>query len=276
MITVVGIYFSPTGNTKKIITRMVSSRKGINFIPLEITLQNSRDRVIERLSLLKSQPDYWIIGMPVYSGKIPEIVKSTLNNLNGNNIPTIGLVTYGNKSYGASLNQINIILGKQNFKVIALGAFIGEHSYSEKFHVAENRPDTLDLVNAQNFGKTIFESNLSEIHEKYINGTIDLVAKLMPDKGPKPFVNLELCNNCNVCVKNCPVNALDENTKMYISKKTKEDCLGCMSCVKKCARKARFYDMPFPVGYLLNRCYFKNTRSMRKEPTLLIGSNFTN
>jgi len=273
MKTAIAIYFSPTGNTKKIVKQFVSKNKEIESTFIDITLKQNREKITELINFHKLQPDYWIIGAPVYSGQIPKIVSEVFKNLDGKNIATIGIVTYGNKSFGISLKQLNTILSNQNFSTIALGAFIGEHSYSEKFNVARNRPNNLDLDESKEFGKTVFASDPYKVNKYRITGKIDLIPKLMPKDGPKPYVSLSKCNHCNVCVKNCPVSALDESTKMFLNKEKEKECLSCMSCVKKCRSNARFYEIPAFIEYMLDRCYFKNAKKEYKVPSLYFGDS---
>ena len=49
---------------------------------------------------------------------------------------------------------------------------------------------------------------------------------------PKPSKN---CVKCDVCVKNCPVQAIDPEKLTADSKK----CIACMRCVKQCPHNAR-------------------------------------
>ena len=50
-----------------------------------------------------------------------------------------------------ALVELEDILEKNGFSILAGGAFIGEHSYTRK--VGTNRPDSNDLDIAFNFGK---------------------------------------------------------------------------------------------------------------------------
>ena len=269
MITVYSIYFSPTGNTKRIIDGLLNIQEDINLIPFDITLNHNRQELVESIVSLDVKPDYWIVGCPVYSGRVPDLVIEQIKKLNGNNIPTIALVTYGNKSFGIALKQLYNELELRNFSIVGLGAFIGEHSYSKKFHVAENRPDIFDLKLASDYGNTLFKKPQLKLPENSINGKIDFVAKIMPSGGPKPFVKSNLCLNCQICVKNCPLDLIDIKTKMFKDAKSKKQCLSCMSCVKKCPENARDYKISQPVEYLLDKFYFNKSKKERKEPFII-------
>ena len=43
------------------------------------------------------------------------------------------------------------------------------------------------------------------------------------------------CNHCNVCVKLCPMGAIDNDTLEI----NENQCLRCFCCVKRCPKKAR-------------------------------------
>ena len=269
MNTICSICFSPSGNTKKIIHELLQKQEEIKHISFDITLKQPRQDLVEAIHSLNVKPDYWIIGCPVYYGRIPALVIEQIQKLNGSNIPTLALVTYGNKSYGIALNQLQKELQKQNFKVVGLGAFIGEHSFSGKFHIAENRPDHFDIKRIHDFGKTLFSTPHSNLDKDCIKGKIDFVARIMPAGGPKPFVNSEQCIHCQICVKNCPLDLIGSDTKMYKDMKSEKKCLSCMSCVKRCPENARNYTLPKVIEFILNRFYFNKSKKERKEAFML-------
>jgi len=266
MKTVYSICFSPTGNTTRIMHALLGSNPHITSRFFDVTLSAHRQEFLEAFHSLECVPDYWVIGCPVYSGQIPTLVREVIKKLDGQHIPTIGLVTYGNKSYGIALEQLHYELRQRNFKVLALGAFVGEHSYSKLFKVACQRPDEWDCLKTQAIGSALFASGYSELMTLPIRSKIDLIARLMPDSGPKPFVIPGLCVDCQVCVNHCPVNAIDPGSKRFKAGKARAQCISCMSCVKKCVRLARSYEIPLAVKYLLDHFYFNKAKSHRNEP----------
>ncbi|MBN1253382.1 MAG: EFR1 family ferrodoxin [Bacteroidales bacterium] len=51
----------------------------------------------------------------------------------------------------------------------------------------------------------------------------------------KTFIASDLCNNCGLCIKNCPVNAIEQiNGRMYWTFK----CESCMKCMNNCPKRA--------------------------------------
>lgn len=154
----------------------------------------------------------------------------------------------------------------------AAGSFIGEHSFSTKeVPVAEGRPDLQDMKVAFEFGQKIknklLESNwLNGVSIPVPPGRLPLIARLLPEKSAgiftkAPSADMSLCNRCGVCVKVCPVSAIDANTLAIDDNK----CLRCFSCVRKCNKKARmiiYRKSPIVARFLANKS------KVRKEPVL--------
>ena len=81
-------------------------------------------------------------------GRIPEIVYPRLAQLDGQGVPTVAVVLYGNRAYEDALLELADLLRQRGCQLVAAGAFIGEHSYSTAEHpTAANRPDESDLRN---------------------------------------------------------------------------------------------------------------------------------
>ena len=59
-----------------------------------------------------------VMGLPVMSGRIPEICKEMLSKVNGNGAYLIALVSYGNNSYGDALYELYTYANERGFNVI--------------------------------------------------------------------------------------------------------------------------------------------------------------
>lgn len=132
---VVGMYFSPSGATAKITKK----------ITIELT-DNMRDSCLDDLSYsfydmlclserhgINTSIDCTdetivVMGLPVMSGRIPEICKEMLSKVNGNGAYLIALVSYGNNSYGDALYELYTYANERGFNVISAAAFIAQHS----------------------------------------------------------------------------------------------------------------------------------------------------
>ncbi len=123
------MYFSPTATTKTIVETIghrLVEKNGIEQGKIvDFTLPKQRETGVT----FKSN-DILLIGVPVYSGRVPNILLSYLNTIKGNNTLAIPIVLYGNREYEDALLELNDILIENGFNVIAGGAFIGEHSFS--------------------------------------------------------------------------------------------------------------------------------------------------
>src|SRR5690606_23151552 len=113
-----------------------------------------------------SEDDLVIIGVPVYAGRVPEFLsKYFLSKIRRNNTYAVFIVVYGNRAYDDALLELKNIFESNGFIGIAGGAFIGEHSYTEK--LATGRPDGNDLNTAYKFGV--------DVREKINNNTLPLM-----------------------------------------------------------------------------------------------------
>ena len=251
------IVFSPTNTTHKILDSIVTGLNLTSIIETNITPYKN--------DYTFSKSDLVVIGAPVYSGRIPQIVKERLEKLQGNNTPAIIVVVYGNRDFDDALLELNDLLQEKGFKILSAAAFIGEHSFSDKDHpIASNRPDKNDLETAITFGEksktklTLLNNNLEEI---YIPGNRPY-KELTKGSPIAPVVINSLCNLCNKCITVCPTNAINmENPQIIDHFK----CIKCSACIKICNANARVFNQK-PLITIKHKLY-KNF-STRKEPQL--------
>jgi DUF1009 family protein len=79
----------------------------------------------------------------------PQCIAALSNTLEGNGALAAAVVLYGNRNYDDALIELKDILTGRGFKVIAAGAFIGEHAFSTV--LGAGRPDREDLQTAVSF-----------------------------------------------------------------------------------------------------------------------------
>lgn len=226
------MYFSPTHTTKKTVS-------AVGKVFFEKMLCETR--VADLTSLAGRMREYsfaaedvLIIGVPVYGGRIPQLLHSFLKGIKGNGARAVILTVYGNRDYDDALLELYDFMTQQNFVVCAAGAFIGQHSYSEK--VGAGRPDVEDLLAAGTFGLAAYE--------KVVSGKP--VAKKIRGKRPykeyspsmlklrqAPSEDSAKCIRCGKCIEVCPVCNLD--AKRHDSGR----CIGCAACVRFCPVGAR-------------------------------------
>jgi ferredoxin len=262
------MFFSPTGTTKKIvtgITERISEKIGneiaINYI--DYTSPEVRTKPVEF-----TEKDILIIGVPVYAGRVPNVLLKYLETINGKGGLAIPVVVYGNRNYDDALIELKDILEFHGFKVIAGGAFIGEHSFSNT--LAKNRPDDRDMELCDLFADKICTKIAYQDESQItVKGNKPYRKYYMPkdrDDNPvdirkvTPKTNSQ-CINCKLCVTLCPMGSIDSEDVS----KFKGICIKCGACVKKCPSQARYYD---DKDYLRHKEELEIEFASRKEPEL--------
>lgn len=249
------VYFSPTGNSKKIVNA-VANGIGSQINEIDITLSPAREN-----HCIFASNNTVIFGVPVYGGRIPRLVTDALSKFKGNGAKAVALVSYGNRAYEDALLELTDLLDSQGFVVIAAGAFIGEHSSTEL--LATNRPNENDLSIARDFGVEI--SKIEGNSKVQVPGNYPYVQKesLLPPLSPVTNAN---CIQCKLCARTCPTSAIDiEDCKITIVEK----CIKCCSCIRKCPQKAKDFYHP---GYKkMQETLVANFSAQHKEPELFFS-----
>lgn len=258
------VYYSPTGTTKEVV-RAIGQNLGLKLISENDIAENK----IESISRI-SDNCLTIIGMPVYSGRLPEPAIESLKRLQSNQSPAIIVVVYGNRDYEDSLLELKEIAGNCGFKVIAGGAFIGEHSYStHKMPLAKNRPDKQDLEKCRDFARRITEKlkNIKDtdlLSEPELPGNYPYKERKLLPSSIHPETDAELCTLCRVCADLCPTNAITIEGSVSTNG---ELCTLCCACVKYCPEDARIFN--HPAVNAIRENLFLNS-SVRKEPVYFV------
>ena len=254
------VYFSPTKTTKTIVEQITA---GIH--PNEIETYDLTYRGFEIDTQFTD--GLAIIGIPVYAGRVPEICLERLNKLSATGVPVVLVALYGNREYEDAMVELRDVAVSKGFRVIAAGAFIGEHSYStDEQPIAANRPDRADLDKAKEFGKSIgYKLQLSVCAEAApeIPGNVPYKER-PPLGGIAPETDYELCTLCGICASVCPIEIITVADKVTTKA---ENCVMCCACVKVCPEQARALQHPMIAGrreMLINNC------SARKEPQLFL------
>jgi ferredoxin len=245
--TVHAIYFSPAQSTKKIVEAVAQGISN-NVICHNITLG-----IQESIDFKPN--DRVVIGVPSYVGRVPALAAKYLSKIKANGTYAILVCVYGNREYQDTLLELSHISRDSGFIPICSGAFVARHSIFPD--VASERPDQSDLEKAAQFGRQSLE---------YIKGEKSLVLDL---PGDYPYIEAKKvplvpktnsnCNQCGICVKNCPVGAIDPNNPEKTDKKM---CIACTRCIYVCPQNARQFK---GIKYNLVRRQFIKNNSERKE-----------
>lgn len=269
LLNISAMYFSPTGTTEKIVKGIADNLKikfnGSNINYVDFTRPETR-----KMQQFFSEENLVVFGVPVIAGRVPNVLLKYLKTIIGNNALAIAIVVYGNRSYDDALIELKDTLEANGFKVVAGGAFIGEHSFSKT--LANNRPDVLDMSVVNDFSK--------QIYDKISKGNFDTVKvkgnKLYRDYykpkdksgNPVDFRKIvpktdESCIDCKRCAEVCPMGSIDYNDVSKLN----GICIKCCACIKKCPTEAKYFD---DMNYLNHKHELELEFTKRKEPEMFL------
>ena len=107
------VYFSATNTTKKITTELASK------FNIETNIYDLTESKIER-DLMINSDELLIVGMPVYSGRIPAITIDSLNKIKGSQSPAVIVCVYGNRDEEVSLPDLKSIISRNGHSARAV------------------------------------------------------------------------------------------------------------------------------------------------------------
>jgi ferredoxin len=262
--TIKTVFFSPTETTARIVNGIALGIDPDNVSRVDLTPPDARHITVELM-----RDELTIVGTPVYAGRVPAEAVHRLQRIKGDNTPAVVLVVYGNREYEDALLELREIVSGLGLRPIAGAAFIGEHSYSsEAMPIAPGRPDIQDMEMAKRFGASI---------QKKISGllTLDNLPALQVP-GNHPYVEWDqpsamapvtvdsLCTLCAECAAACPVAAITVEESVWTSK---EACIRCSACVKKCPSGARKWESAHIDKV---RKWLSESCRQRKEPQIFL------
>ena len=222
------VYFSAT-NMSKTYVNFIAKSLGLPVSEHDVTgpAWDSSPRKIGRDEIV-------VFGAPVFGGRIPALAARRFRLFKGEGGPAIVLTSYGNRAYDDALLELKDLAEELGFVVIGAAAPVGRHSLLP--HNAAYRPDAGDLDEAVIFAKNC----LAKLEKKSLDAMPALkVSGNRPYKEnpPAPWFpyGTDDCNNCQTCVRLCPVEAIPAEDP----KSTAENCFRCGRCLAVCPQGAR-------------------------------------
>lgn len=266
------LYFSPTGTTEKIVKTIADNisltyMENLEISHIDITLPEGRKAPISF-----GADDMVVAGVPVYAGRVPNVLLKFLNTLSGNGATAVAVVLYGNRDYDDALIEFRDILTSNGFQVIAGGAFIGEHSFSTT--LGAGRPDAHDLAAAADFASKIADKMRTPGEKSTVavkgnhpyreyyrpkdqNGHFVSILKVVPKTSSD-------CIDCKHCAEVCPMGSIDASDVSRIT----GICIKCCACVKYCPVGAKYFD---DEHYLWHKHELERTfGGVRREPEYFV------
>lgn len=253
---VYGVYFSPTGTTEKVVKSLseaIAEKLQRPYQNRNFTLPKMRED-----PLVFEKSDIVVFGVPVYAGRVPNVLLKYLETMKGNGAMAIPVVLYGNRDYDDALIELRDILEKSGMYAIGAGAFVGTHAFS--YILASGRPDAEDMKLVRKLGEGVVEKIRSGIDPSTFP-TLEVKGVPYPYRGyyqPRDrkgqFIDIrkvtpctsEDCIDCKLCVRVCPMGSISyDDVHRHIG-----ICIKCGACIKKCPMSARYYE---DEGYLYHK-----------------------
>ena len=262
------MYFSPTGTTEtvvRLIASRIASEAGVPLVFSDFTLPAGR-----MAAPLIGSGELVVFGVPVYAGRVPNVLLKYLATVKGNGALAVPVVLYGNRNFDDGLIELKTILETNGFRPLSAAAFIGEHSFSRI--LAAGRPDAEDRRKALAFAEETFRKAAALAGADPAPLTVRGETPIRPYYTPrdrqgtpvnilkvKPKVDPERCVGCGTCAAVCPMGSIDPADVTQFT----GICIKCGACEKKCPAGARYFDDP---GYVYHRTELELGYTRRAEP----------
>ncbi len=234
------IYFSQTGNTRRIATCI---RDGIIDVTGQCDILNLKDADAKLLS------DYDLVGIgcPVFYYKEPFNVRDFIESLPElNDQHWFIFCTHGNV-IGNTFPSMTKRLKQKG--AIVIGFHDSYASITVPFYPSPSftmgHPDAYDLEQARAFGREIAkcspqitnpESDLIPdpgpvSSEEWLREADRLTPEFLDQVMPKLSIDTDKCSQCHTCEDNCPVQGIDVEAD---PPRIQNPCVYCYHCVNTC------------------------------------------
>ncbi|MDY6038857.1 MAG: EFR1 family ferrodoxin [Eubacterium sp.] len=240
------IYFSPGGNTKKVLRIIggeIEKKLGLPVQEVDFTLPKMRETQYSF-----EHDDLIIFGTPTYAGRIPnKILPFVQNSFSADAAAAVAITTFGNRNFDSSPAELSQELANGGFRVFAAASFACQHHFSSK--IGTNRPDEKDVGEIKDFtakiiGKLTCEAELCKVKN------VLLCAEVKPyyiplgiDGNPAKFLkavpgtNMDKCDRCGMCIAVCPMGIVAGDIETITGA-----CIKCQACVVNCHTQAKYFD----------------------------------
>lgn len=254
MVNVTLIYFSQTGNTRRIAETMAEVFRGAGHSARLVSLKKAAPQDALAGDLLG-------VGAPCFSSQAPTPVKAFLKNLPALDKKSAFVFATSGGAPGRVLYDLTRLL--QDKGAVVLGGFLAR---GELHHPAPclrgrmpNRPNADDFAQARRFASAVIEhvsagrlgpvaeSRPDAFHPGYgfynlvgIISTDGFLRRMLPEPKPDP----SRCDRCQWCVYECPTHNITLAPYPVLG----DDCIRCYRCASGCPQQA--FDVNWRLGNL--------------------------
>ena len=245
------VYFSQTGNTRKVAEAMAVTFRDLGHSVRTLPLKKASPKDATRGDLLG-------VGSPCFTGQAPTPIKDFLRSLPLLRNKRAFVFATSGGAPGKVLYDLTRLLRQKGAEVLGGTLIRGECYHPAPCFIKRypGRPNAEDLERARRFalnvaehvsmGKTglVARSRLDAFRKEW--GLYDFEGMLTPDPLvrlvlPKPKLNPARCNKCQWCFYECPM----DNIILKPFPIPGARCIRCYRCLTGCPEKA------FSVNWLL-------------------------
>lgn len=262
------MYWSATGTTKQVTQEITHALAGTDgYTAHDFTLPAAREE-----AMVFQPDDFVVFGVPVYAGRVPNVLLPYFQKVHGNQAQAAAVVVYGNRNFDDALIELRDVLEARGFRTVAGAAFIGAHAFSRV--LAAGRPDQQDLQQARDFS-AMMQAAMRDGSLRTpvpVGGCLPVRPYYLPyDRqgepihilSVKPKTDMTKCSGCGLCAAVCPMGSIDPQRPELIT----GSCIKCCACEKICTSGAKYFDDP---GYLYHREELEQRFTRRASPMLFL------
>ena len=251
------VYFSPAGSTRHVTEVIEKQFLALGTEVSSFDLAECSSDVAMTISQQMEASEgksCLFIGSPVYVSHAVPLVMQFISELSDDTGAfAVPFVTWGGACSGISLYEMGKELINKKFTLLGAAKILALHSlmWSLEDPLGQGHPDADDdqlveeLVNQINQKlqednpKGIKLSDLAyqskENHAEMEKISLQTAKAHMPER----TIDTELCDQCQVCSDVCPANAVTFTPYPEFG----DDCVFCLSCMKKCPEQAITADL---------------------------------
>ncbi len=260
---VVLVYFSQTGNTRRVAEKMTEVFREAGHVTRTVSLKKASLQDVLAGDLLG-------IGTPCFSSQAPTPIKAFLKRLPPLDNKRAFVFATSGGAPGRVLYDLTRPLQSKGADIV--GGFLTRgqlHHPAPCLHGRmPNRPNAKDLAQVQRFAKAVIEHVSADRHGpvaesrpdafKPRGGFYDLVALISTDGFlrvmlPKPKLDPARCNQCKWCVYECPMRNITLQPYPNLGNK----CIRCYRCLTGCPQRA--FDANWRLGNLAVWAFYNTT-----------------